>query len=107
MWGETKLLPEVTSIGPNYPNPFNSQTTIIYYLADLGYQPAEVKLYIYNISGQLVRKLVDRREYPGGYNAVWDGLGEGGEALSSGIYFARLIVSGIELQKARKITLLK
>jgi hypothetical protein len=100
-------LPQMTEISNNYPNPFNSQTTISYYLADIGYQPAEVKLYIYNISGQLIRKLVDTRQYPGSYRAVWDGLGEGGETLSSGIYFARLIVSGIELQRAKKITLLK
>jgi hypothetical protein len=104
---ENPLLPRMTEIKTNYPNPFNSQTTIAYTLSDLGYQPAEVKLYIYNISGQLVRKLVDTRQYPGSYNVVWDGLGEGGAELSSGIYFARLIVSGNELQRARKITLLK
>jgi hypothetical protein len=101
------LLPQMTEIKTNYPNPFNSQTTIAYTLSDLGYQPAGVKLYLYNISGQLVRKLVDTRQYPGNYNVVWDGLGEGGIELSSGIYFARLIVSGIELQRARKLTLLK
>ena len=100
-------LPRLTDISRNYPNPFNSQTIINYYLSDVGYQPAEVQLYIYDIGGKLVRKLVDTRQYPGGHQVVWDGLGEGGGTLSSGIYFARLIVSGIELAKARKITLVK
>jgi len=100
-------VPRLTEINQNYPNPFNSQTTISYYLADIGYQPAEVQLYIYNIAGQLVRRLVDSRQYPGRYIITWEGLGEGGEVLSSGVYFARLIVSGIELIKARKITFLR
>jgi hypothetical protein len=101
------LLPSVTEIKSTYPNPFNSMITISYYLADIGYQPAEVKLYIYDIGGRLVRKLVDCRQNPGRYVVTWDGRTDGGEQLSSGVYFSRLSVSGIELQKPRKITLMK
>jgi hypothetical protein len=100
-------LPRVTAIETNYPNPFNSRTVINYYLADVGYQPAAVKLYIYNIGGQLVRRLVDIRQYPGRYSAMWDGRTDDGENLSSGIYFARLVVSDIALAKPKKIMLLK
>lgn len=101
------LLPSVTEIKSTYPNPFNSMITIGYYLADIGYQPAEVKLYIYDIGGRLVRKLVDCRQNPGRYTVTWDGKTDGGEQLSSGVYFSRLSVSGIELRKPRKITLVK
>jgi hypothetical protein len=105
-WGNPTL-PTVTEIKSTYPNPFNSMITIGYFLADIGYQPAEVKLYIYDIGGRLVRKLVDCRQNPGRYTVTWDGKTDGGEQLSSGVYFSRLSVSGIELQKPRKITLMK
>jgi hypothetical protein len=100
-------LPEVTLIEGNYPNPFNSETIINYYLADVGYQPAEVKLMVCDIGGRLIKTLIDNRQYPGSHRAAWDGRGEGGEEISSGIYFARLIVSGIELCRARKILLVR
>jgi hypothetical protein len=105
-FGDT-YLPKISYIEKNYPNPFNSVTIINYHLADLGYQPAEVKLLICDIGGRLIKTLVEQRQYPGDYRVSWDGRGEGGQAVTSGIYFARLIVSGIELARARKITLVK
>lgn len=107
LFGEEYLLPQVTYLEGNYPNPFNSQTTIRYHLSDIGYQPAEVRLFICDITGRLIRTLVDTRQYPGDYRISWDGLSEGGEAASSGVYFLRLTVSGCELSRARKITLIR
>ena len=105
--GDGADLPRMTEIENNYPNPFNEQTIINYYLADLGYQPAEVRLFICDIAGRLVKTLIDERQYPGSCRVSWDGRDEGGDKVSSGIYFARLIVSGVELQRARKIVLLR
>ncbi|OGC91305.1 MAG: hypothetical protein A2W25_07030 [candidate division Zixibacteria bacterium RBG_16_53_22] len=105
--GEGAELPKMTVIESNYPNPFNENTIISYYLADIGYRPAEAKLTICDIGGRLIRTLVNQRQYPGNYKVAWDGRDEGDEAVASGIYFARLIVSGLELSRARKITLLK
>jgi len=105
--GESVVMPRLTVIESNYPNPFNEQTIISYYLADIGYQPAEVMLTICDIGGRLIRTLVDTRQHPGSYRVAWDGRDKGGESVSSGIYFARLMVSGIEFQKARKIVLLR
>jgi len=107
VFDEQLLTPRISYIEKNYPNPFNEQTIINYHLADLGYQPAEVQLIICDIGGRLVKTLVNQRQYPGDYRISWDGRDEGGESVSSGIYFARLIVSGIELQRAQKIVLLK
>jgi hypothetical protein len=100
-------LPRVSYIEKNYPNPFNSVTIINYHLADLGYQPAEVMLTICDIGGRLIKTLLNQRQYPGDYRISWDGRDEGGEAVTSGVYFARLIVSGVELQRALKIVLVK
>jgi hypothetical protein len=105
-FGDT-YLPKVSYIEKNYPNPFNSVTIINYHLADLGYQPAEVHLIICDIGGRLIKTLLNQRQYPGDYRASWDGRDEGGEAVTSGVYFARLIVSGVELQRALKILLVK
>ena len=70
----------------NYPNPFNSSTTLSYEL-----QEAEnVTLIIYNILGQHVRKLVDGFQYRGHYKVLWDGLTDQGNKASSSIYFFEL-----------------
>ena len=47
------LIPEETFLLPNYPNPFNPETWIPYQLAE----PAEVTLTIYDMNGQVVRRL--------------------------------------------------
>jgi hypothetical protein len=65
----------------NYPNPFNPQTTISYQLADF----ARTELAVYNILGQKVRTLVNKRQQAGEYTVKFDGTG-----LPSGVYFAQL-----------------
>lgn len=62
----------------NYPNPFNPVTKINYSLPKNAY----VKLYVYDASGRLVRKLVDSFE-PAGNRSISFNAGE----LSSGVYF--------------------
>ena len=47
------LIPEETALLANYPNPFNPETWIPYQLAE----SAEVRLTIYDINGQVVRRL--------------------------------------------------
>jgi hypothetical protein len=104
---ETQVTVRTYELYQNYPNPFNPQTTIWYYLPDIGYQPAEVELKIYNILGKLVRILVSERQYPGEHRVVWDGKNDKGDDLSSGIYFYRLKVSGIEFVKGKKMVLVR
>lgn len=67
-----------------YPNPFNPSTTIrVFNQEALG-----GKLKIYNLLGQLVKTfnfLPDQTEIA----IQWNGTGENGEILSSGVYFIR------------------
>jgi len=49
-----------------------------------------VSLTIYNVSGQLVRTLVDEYKKPGAYTIWWDGKDQKGTKLASGTYFYRL-----------------
>jgi hypothetical protein len=102
--------PPMSQLSQNYPNPFNSTTVIWYYLPDVGYQPAEVEITIYNILGRRVRTLVHERKYPGRYKATWDGKDDAGHDLASGIYFYRLAFSGGDLYplvKPKKMVLLR
>jgi len=104
---EEENRPPMYRLFQNYPNPFNSSTVIWYYLPDVGYQPAEVEITIYNILGKPVRRLVSKKQYPGTHKVLWDGKDDLGNEEASGIYFCRLKVSGLELSKPRKMVLLK
>jgi hypothetical protein len=103
-------MPRMYQVRQNYPNPFNPSTTIVYYLPDVGYQPAEVEIVIYNLLGQKVRTLVKEREYPGEHKVTWDGKDDKGNDLSSGIYFYKLTFSGVDLYplvKPKKMVLIR
>lgn len=104
---EQENRPPMYQLFQNYPNPFNSSTVIWYYLPDVGYQPAEVEITVYNLLGKLVRTLVRERQYPGEHKVVWDGKDDAENEVASGIYFCKLKVSGLDLVKPRKMVLLR
>jgi len=52
----------------NYPNPFNPSTVIPYRLKEAGY----VKLYVYDVKGELVRVLVNEWQEKGYYEALFN-----------------------------------
>jgi hypothetical protein len=79
-------LPTVLALYPNYPNPFNPQTTLRYDLPLAG----QIRLTIYNLVGQRVRTLVDRHQQAGHYRLTWDGRDDAGFAAASGLYLYRL-----------------
>lgn len=80
-------VPKITQLKQNYPNPFNPETTISFDLASAG----EVSLDIFNIKGQLVKRLAQDQKLPAGsHSFVWDGKDDSGKNLSSGIYLYRL-----------------
>lgn len=73
------------------PNPFNASTTLSYTL------PAEshTTLTIYDITGRKVRELVSGEMPAGRHTALWDGRGENGVTVSSGIYLSQLRAGGM------------
>lgn len=102
-----ELLPKVTTLKQNYPNPFNPRTTIAYSIPNVGAQPAEVTLEIYNILGERIKALVNERQYPGRYRVEWDGTDNDGNEVSSGVYFYNIKLWGIALIPAKKMVILK
>ena len=66
---------------------------------------ADVRLSIYDVSGRLVRTLISERESAGEKTVRWDGRGDTGSAVSTGIYFYRITIGGFTA--TRKMALLK
>jgi hypothetical protein len=83
-------LPRYAVISTAYPNPFNSQINIVYSASNLGPQPPEIKLGIFDIQGRVVRTLVNERKPCGTYRAIWDGKDDNGNPVASGSYLARV-----------------
>ena len=79
-------MPGSFSLSPNYPNPFNAETTIRYALRD----PGRVQVVVYDALGRRVRTLVDEERVAGQYSVLWDGRDDEGEVMSAGVYFYRL-----------------
>ena len=85
----------------NIPNPFKGQTVIGYQLGTTGH----TRLRIFNVTGQLVRTLVDSHQGAGSHSIVWAGTDDQGRNVSSGVYFCRLEIE--EKSDIRKLTVLR
>ncbi|MCG8605121.1 phytase [bacterium] len=94
-------IPDRITLKANYPNPFNAGTTIEYGLPEL----TPVKLVIFNLVGQPIRKLVDDVQPPGFKRLRWSGQDDAGRDASSGIYYLQLKAGATVL--VRKVTLLR
>jgi len=79
-------LPIAFRLLQNYPNPFNPTTTIRYELS----LKSNVKLSIYNILGQMVKKVVDKNQQAGIYTVTWNSKDDFDRPVSSGIYFCHM-----------------
>lgn len=79
-------VPVAVTLHENYPNPFNPSTTIRYDVAEA----TNVSLKVYDMLGREVRTLVSQAVEPGTYQVAWDGTGEGGQLMASGMYLYRL-----------------
>ncbi len=96
------LIPTITKLDGNYPNPFNPTTTISFSVAQTS---SFVKVEIFNIKGQKVKQLVNEILPAGRHIVVWNGKDDNGKQTATGIYFYKM-KSG-DYQKSRKMLLLK
>ena len=95
-----------TSLMQNFPNPFNPETWIPYYLADA----AAVTLRIYNVKGELIRSIDVGRQAAGTYTSkqravYWDGKDDTGQAVASGVYFYQLLAD--DFSETRRMVVMK
>ncbi len=95
------IRPADYGLSQNYPNPFNPETVIEYQLPEAG----RVSVKIFDILGHEVRTLIDQNMPAGFHRMQWDGRGESGQKLESGVYLYRLRAA--EFTATRKLVLLK
>jgi serine protease AprX len=81
---------------PVYPNPFNPQTNIHFYIP----VSSQVNLAVYNNLGQKLVILLDKFFDAGDHHLVWNASG-----FASGLYY--LVLKANEGQRVRKLLLLK
>ena len=93
---ELNSKPFAFNLEQNYPNPFNPSTVITFDVKDV----QDVKLQVFDISGRLVKTLVNNKTSPGRHQVVFDASN-----LSSGIYLLRM-QAGYFID-TKKITLIK
>lgn len=95
------VLPKSTKLFNNYPNPFNSTTTIKFQLSNQG----QVSLNIYDSAGLLVKRLINETRTAGEYEVQWDGTNDLNRTVASGAYFIQIKTGNY--QRVTKALLLK
>jgi len=94
-------IPAFDLLEQNYPNPFNPSTTIKFDLS----AASEVTLNIYNMKGQLVRRLLQEKLSAGSHSFTWDAKDDQSQQLPSGLYVSRLQAG--DFVQHRKMLLIK
>ncbi len=91
------IVPEFYDLYPNYPNPFNAQTTIKYKISNA----ANIRINIYDIREKLVKTLVSDDREKGEYTVVWQT-----HNTPSGMYIAVMQANGVFIG-SQKLLLVK
>ncbi len=95
------VLPLVFELEQNFPNPFNTGTTIAFEVGgDVG-----VRLEVFDLLGRRISTLVDDSRPAGQHRAHWDGTNFEGELAASGTHLYRLRVGAST--RTRKMVLLR
>ena len=84
-------LPEDFGLVKNYPNPFNPNTTIEYYLGESGM----VTINAYDVNGKLIDSIVNTYQVSGKHSIIWQP-----NNISSGMYYINL-VQGMNIDKMK------
>ena len=80
------VYPSSFELEQNYPNPFSTETAIIYKQNE----PQNVYITIYNILGQEVKRFTIGVQDIGLHSITWNGTNNLGNKVSSGIYFYQM-----------------
>jgi hypothetical protein len=91
-----EILPREIVLYQNFPNPFNPNTTIEFYLPTSG----EIEVSVHNVLGQQVKILFSGYHESGFGTVEWDGTDASGNVVSNGMYFYRLKSGNMALSKS-------
>ena len=89
--GHDVAVARATGITGTAPNPFNPKTTVSYYVPEAGY----VELAVFDISGRMIKRLVDETVGAGDHSVAWMGVDQRGSRVASGVYFFRMRAGGV------------
>ena len=102
--GDRGFVPEDYSLSQNYPNPFNPVTRMGFGLPE----NASTIIKVYNIRGQEVKTLIDKKMDKGYYFMYWNGTDDFGLQAASGVYLIVMQSKGTKnFRKVQKVTLLR
>ncbi len=87
--------PKKFVLAQNYPNPFNA-STIIKFSIPQELDNKSVNLIVYDVQGQIVKRLIDQPLPAGNYLTRWDGTEQTGQSAASGVYFYHLTVADVQ-----------
>ncbi len=93
----------IFKIQGSHPNPFRNITEINYQVP----KKSKVSLKIYDITGRLVKSLVDDTRDIGCYTVKWDGKDINSKRLTTGIYFVTLKSPDSYYRETKKLILIK
>ena len=100
--GENETIsPQSYVLKQNYPNPFNPVTTIEYQLL----KDSHVSLMIFNITGDLVKTLIEEKQSAGYHKIQWNGKDENDNSVAGGLYLCQLKADGFS--QSNKMVLIK
>jgi flagellar hook assembly protein FlgD len=91
----------VTSLASAYPNPMNPTATIRYTVG----VPGKVTLRVFDVTGRVIKTLVEETKTTGAYAVVWDGTNDRGEKVASGVFFYQFEAPGY--QSAKKLVIVQ
>ncbi len=90
-----------TKLRNNYPNPFNPSTTIHFSTKT----SQKVSIEIYNIKGQLVKRIANGYYEKGNHKVVWNGKDHNNQDVSGGLYFYKM--KSTNYTETKKMLLIK
>ena len=94
-------LPNKFIVGASYPNPFNPVTQFDISIVEKN----DLSVKVFDSRGRLVNVIQNRTVNPGRYKIKWSGIDRNGSAVSTGIYFIK-VVSG-KNNSTQKVLLVK
>ncbi len=94
-------IPDGFALAQNYPNPFNPNTTIDFSLTE----GTNVMLTVYDLSGKLIKEMVNSPMQIGKYSILWDGTDNNGSKVGAGVYLYKLQTENFT--ESKKMILLK
>jgi hypothetical protein len=83
-------IPKQFMLSNNFPNPFNSSTSIYFDIPETKANENIVNIYIFNVLGKKVRELYRGPLSPGRYHLQWDGKNDINNDMASGLYILSL-----------------